>query len=219
MTIRISRNQRFKLVLFFILQTDVVIAAGALEPLKRLLQSSKPNIVKEATWTVSNITAGNSDQIEHVVAANIFPLIRNILERGDFKAQKEAAWVVTNTTTSGTAQQVIQLVTKLDIFIPFCRLLDSKDARTVKVVLAGITNMLEFADKYGGTESLCQLIEEHGALDLLEMLQNHENEEVYKRSLFIIDKYFNDGEVCSNDCLCTYTDNIKPLFHCSKRTI
>lgn len=182
-------------IYFFQLQTDVVIAAGALKPLKKLLQSSRTNIVKEATWTISNITAGNSDQIEHVMIADIFPIIRSILEKGDFKSQKEAAWVVTNTTTSGTAQQVIQLVAQLNVFIPFCRLLDSKDARTVKVVLAGITNILELSDKYGGTDTLCQIIEENGCLDLLEMLQNHENEDIYKKSLQLIEKYFNDEEV------------------------
>lgn len=151
--------------------------------------------MKEATWTISNITAGNSDQIQHVLNADVFPIIRNILEKGDFKSQKEAAWVVTNTTTSGTAEQVIKLVTQLNVFVPFCRLLDSKDTRTVKVVLAGITNILELSDKYNGTLALCQIIEENGCLDLLEMLQNHENEEIYQKSLQLIEKYFNDDEV------------------------
>lgn len=126
---------------------------------------------------------------------DVFPIIRTILEKGDFKSQKEAAWVVTNTTTSGTPDQVIKLVSQFNVFIPFCLLMDSKDARTVNVVLAGLMNIFELADKYGGTDQICQVLEESGCLDLLEKLQNHENEEVYKRALNIIDKYFNDEEV------------------------
>lgn len=176
-------------------QTDVVIAAGALKPLKKLLQSPKANIVKEAAWTISNITAGNAEQIEHVMNADVFPLIRTILEKGDFKSQKEASWIITNTTTSGTPEQVIRLVTEFNVFIPFCLLMDSKDPRTVNVVLGGLSNVLELAEKYGGTDNVCRVLEEHGCIDLLEKLQSHENEDVYKKSLFIIERYFNDEEV------------------------
>lgn len=40
------------------LQTDAVINAGVLDVLGRLLEHSRLSIVKEAAWTVSNITAG-----------------------------------------------------------------------------------------------------------------------------------------------------------------
>lgn len=166
-----------------------------MKPLRKLLQSTTQNIVKEAAWTISNITAGNSDQIEHVINADVFPIIRTILEKGDFKSQKEAAWIVTNATTSGTPEQVIKLVTEFNVFIPFCLLMDSKDPRTINVVLIGLNNVLELADKYGGTDEVCRLLEENDCIDLLENLQSHENEEVYKRSLLIIEKYFNDEEV------------------------
>lgn len=40
------------------LQTDAVINSGVLDVLGRLLEHSRLSIVKEAAWTVSNITAG-----------------------------------------------------------------------------------------------------------------------------------------------------------------
>lgn len=173
-------------------QTDTVIAAGGLERLGRLLQSAKQNIVKEAAWTVSNITAGNQKQIQTVIDAEIFAHIRNVLEKGDFKSQKEAAWAITNTTTSGTPEQIIDLIEKYQILLPFCNLLESKDAKTIKVVLTGITNLFMLAEKLGGTESLCLLVEENQGLDKLEKLQNHENEEIYKKAYSIIDTYFSE---------------------------
>lgn len=41
--------------------------AGALRALGALLENDKKGIRKEAAWTISNITAGNPDQIEAVM--------------------------------------------------------------------------------------------------------------------------------------------------------
>lgn len=44
--------------------------------LKELLRHPRLNIMKEATWTISNITAGNVDQIQEVINAGLLePLI------------------------------------------------------------------------------------------------------------------------------------------------
>ncbi|KAM7354079.1 karyopherin subunit alpha [Cochliomyia hominivorax] len=175
-------------------QTDAVIAAGGLPKLGILLQHSKNNIVKEAAWTISNITAGNQKQIQAVIDANIFAQIRIVLEKGDFKSQKEAAWAVTNTTTSGTAEQIIDLIEKYQILKPFCDLLDARDPRTIKVVLTGLSNLFALADRLGGAENLCLMVEEMGGLDKLENLQQHENEEVYKKAYAIVDAYFSSAD-------------------------
>uniref|UniRef100_A0A1A9WKF3 Importin subunit alpha n=1 Tax=Glossina brevipalpis TaxID=37001 RepID=A0A1A9WKF3_9MUSC len=175
-------------------QTDAVIEAGGLAKLMNLLKHQKHNIVKEAAWTVSNITAGNQKQIQAVIESGIFVEIRNVLERGDFKSQKEAAYAVTNTTTSGTPEQVIDLIEKYQILKPFCDLLEAKDPRTIVVVLLGLTNLFALASKLGGTENLSLMLEEMGAVDKLENLQQHENEEIYKKAFAIIDAYFSDGD-------------------------
>lgn len=41
-------------------QTDTVLNAGALDVMPKLLQHPRLNIVKEAAWTISNVTAGES---------------------------------------------------------------------------------------------------------------------------------------------------------------
>lgn len=40
----------------------------------------RSNIVKEAAWTISNITAGNSDQIQEVINAGIIPQLLGVLK-------------------------------------------------------------------------------------------------------------------------------------------
>lgn len=62
-----------------IFQTDAVIAAGGLPKLGLLLQHSKNNIVKEAAWTISNITAGNQKQIQAVIDAGKFFFVGKLI--------------------------------------------------------------------------------------------------------------------------------------------
>ena len=80
-------------------QTQAVIEAGGLVVMTTLLTHPKMNVVKEAAWMVSNVTAGPPEQIQAVIESGIVPAIVEVLGRGDFKAQKEAAWAVTNLTS------------------------------------------------------------------------------------------------------------------------
>ena len=50
------------------LQTQIIINFNALSCLNSLLNSQKKGIRKEACWTISNITAGNKDQVSLIVA-------------------------------------------------------------------------------------------------------------------------------------------------------
>lgn len=84
-----------------------------------MLSSVKESIKKESCWTVSNITAGNREQIQAVLETNIFPLLIDILRQGDFKTRKEAAWAITNATSSGTAEQIKYLVKQKGMIFKF----------------------------------------------------------------------------------------------------
>jgi len=76
-----------------------------------LLNHNKKAIRKEACWTISNITAGNREQIQAVLEAGLFPPVINLLQADDFDIKKEAAWAISNATSGGSAQQIEHLVT------------------------------------------------------------------------------------------------------------
>lgn len=185
-------------------QTDAVIAAGGILKLSGLLRNPKPNIIKEAAWTVSNITAGNATQIQKVIESGVIKELTMVLEKGDFKAQKEAAWAITNLTQGGNTEQIIGVINQYNFMKPYCDLLDAKDPRTVKVVLTGLGNIFALAEKMNAVSELCMQVEQIGGLDKLEALQNHANEEIYKKAFALIDSYFTeDGE---NEQLAPETD-------------
>ncbi|XP_031826535.1 karyopherin subunit alpha [Nomia melanderi] len=187
------------------IQTDAIISAGGLQHLGILLQHHRINIVKEAAWTISNITAGNVDQIQHVINAGLLPPLIHVLQSGDFKSQKEAAWAVTNLTSGGSVQQLAQLV-QLGVLVPFCNLLEAKDWKTVIVVLDGLNNILNAAEKMGEVDRVAIMIEEVRGLDKLEALQQHDVDQVYQKAMAMIDTFFSDGDAEESTVTPTTTD-------------
>ncbi len=69
------------MILICYFQTDAVIKAQALPRLQQLLHSSKNNLVKEASWAISNITAGTPEQIQKVISANLLGDIIEVLKK------------------------------------------------------------------------------------------------------------------------------------------
>lgn len=170
-------------------QTDSIINAGGLAQLSHLLAHPRSNIVKEAAWTVSNITAGNQNQIQAVIDSGVLMPLLNVLHTGDYKSQKEAVWAVTNFTSGGSVEQIFTLL-QYNIIPSLCNMLDSKDWKTVVVVLDGINNIFQAAEKMGKVERIAFMVEDCGGLDKLENIQTHENTQVYQKAFNIVDTFF-----------------------------
>ena len=62
-------------------QTDVVVKSGGLALFPKLLQHSKHNVMKEAAWTISNIAAGNQEQIQALIDNNILAPLMMVLSQ------------------------------------------------------------------------------------------------------------------------------------------
>ncbi|KAH8063015.1 hypothetical protein JL722_2169 [Aureococcus anophagefferens] len=103
---------------------QAVIEAGVCRRLVELLMHPSPSVQtpalrtvgnikgirKEACWTISNITAGNKDQIQSVIDSNIVPPLVQLLNSAEFDIRKEAAWAISNATSGGTPMQIKFLV-------------------------------------------------------------------------------------------------------------
>lgn len=83
--------------------------------MRKLLHNSRPKIVEYAAWTVSNIVAGNTNQIQKVVDESLLNDIVHLLKSGD--------------SSKGSDEQIIYLINEINVFEPLCDLLSSEDTR------------------------------------------------------------------------------------------
>ncbi|CAM0139016.1 Importin subunit alpha-1 [Umbelopsis sp. WA50703] len=178
------------------IQTQIIINCGVLPSLLSLLSSPKEGIRKEACWTISNITAGNAAQIQAVIDANIIPPLIHTLATADFKTKKEACWAISNATSGGLnkPEQIKYLVSQ-GCIRPLCELLTCMDNKIIQVALDGLENILkvgemERSNDMDGVNRYAIYIEECNGMEAIHSLQNHDNEELYKKAYQIIDKYF-----------------------------
>lgn len=97
-------------------------------------QHHKKSIVKEACWTVSNITAGTKEQINAVIESGCVVPIVHLLTHGEIEIKREAAWAISNATSAGDLNQIQHLV-QYGCVPPLCQLLRAMDQRVVQVRL------------------------------------------------------------------------------------
>lgn len=200
-------------------QTQAVINQGALQPLSALLEHPKAQLVKEATWAISNIAAGTVEQIRALIDAGVIPLVIKALHEGEFKVQKEAVWVITNYTSGGNLDHILYLV-HCNVLEPLCKMLNVQDSKTVMVALDGMRNILMKASHMTGAHALIVdaepvntldqitlLIEQHGGVDSLEMLQENENDTIQKLAYDLIDQYFQEEGEEEDETIAPETSN------------
>lgn len=61
---------------------------------------------KEVVWSVSNLTAGSSEQIQMIIDCGLFDQLIHLMMHDDPTIKKEAIWAIAN-ATSNCSDQVI----------------------------------------------------------------------------------------------------------------
>ncbi|MBA0578937.1 hypothetical protein Gorai_021208, partial [Gossypium raimondii] len=155
-------------------------------------------IKKEACWTISNITAGNANQIQAVIDAGIIAPLVHLLQHSEFEIKKEAAWAISNATSGGSHKQIKFLVS--EGCITLCDLLTCPDPRIITVCLEGLENILKVGEaqkKLGHTGEFnvyADLLNDAGGLEKIENLQSHDNNEIYEKAVKILETYWGEDE-------------------------
>ena len=165
-------------------QTSEVVKANVLPLVAPLLAHARKNIRKETCWMLSNIAAGNEEQLDMLF--NTPNLISSVLEQmgnaTEWEVRKEASWVISNIASAGKMKHIVCLV-ELGAITPLCELLNVGDSKILLVAMEALESIMKHGD-------YADIVEEAGGLDLLESLQEHENQEVYERAVSIIEKHF-----------------------------
>ncbi|GFP80626.1 importin subunit alpha [Phtheirospermum japonicum] len=178
------------------IQTQAIIDNKALNCLLNLLtQNHKKSIKKEACWTISNMTAGNKEQIQAVIEAGIISPLVLLLQNAEFEIKKEAAWAISNATSGGTHDQIKFLVQE-GCIKPLCDLLVCPDPRIITVCLEGLENILKVGEAEknqgytGDVNVFAQMIDDAEGLEKIENLQSHDNNDIYEKAVKILETYW-----------------------------
>ena len=202
-------------------QTQAVINANSVTALLPLLSHAKKNIRKEACWMISNIAAGTSAQLNYLMSVpELIPRVLSQMQvSSEWDVRKEASWVISNIITGGTKNHVTMLV-EHGAVRPICDLLEVNEVRMLMMAMDTIDAMLRIDS--GNEERLLRMIDEAGGVEKLEILQEHENEDVYKKAVSMLEKYFGGEEeqesenltpaVSSNQSTFSFGINAAPAF-------
>lgn len=175
-------------------QTQRMIDAGAIPALSKILEIEQVMVWREVCWALSNIAAGSSQQVQALFDATppVFPKIVEILRTStiDVEVQREALWVVSNGLGICSWESILYLVNTLQVLHLLCGLLSSSDEEVVTGTLQGIHKLLERAADKGQLDRFIAVLEEMGAIDVLENLQLHASFEIYQEALKILETFF-----------------------------
>eukprot|EP01107_Rhizomastix_libera_P015193 TRINITY_DN5463_c0_g1_i2.p1 TRINITY_DN5463_c0_g1~~TRINITY_DN5463_c0_g1_i2.p1 ORF type:complete len:322 (+),score=109.22 TRINITY_DN5463_c0_g1_i2:782-1747(+) len=181
-------------------QTQRVLDAGILSPLRSLLSHARKGIQKETCWTLSNIAAGTREQINMIIAADIVPSLVELMGRAPFEVKKEACWVLCNASINGNSEQIKYLVVK-DTINELCSFLNCRDNRVILACLEALESILRHGAQLaqastaeGAINPYGIKVEEADGLDKLEELQSHSNDKIYQKSVSILEEFFMTDE-------------------------
>jgi len=133
-------------------------------------------------------------QIQLVKEEKLFPRLVQYMKGPDFELRREAAWGLSNATSSGSGDQIRNLVEE-GIIEPMCELLSSSDPKLIMVALDALDNILKNGEREAkdktGINPYTHKVEACGGLDKIESLQMNGNATVYEKAVSVLENYFN----------------------------
>ena len=178
-------------------QTQCALECHCLNYFAPLLKSSSKDIRKECVWTVSNVAAGNKQQIQALIDANLFEtVVKETLFDPEREVRKEAVWMLNNTASGCDTQmeQIQYMVETLDVLSALCHVLkscvqplergecnSSGNEKLISVVLDTIIHIV------GWNKDYIRLLEQTEIPSLVEALQSHAvSSAIYERCAEVI---------------------------------
>ena len=153
---------------------------------------------------LSNIAAGTHQQIGRVLSKEGgMQRVVELAMTSEWEVRKEAIWVVSNVATGGTESHVMAVV-ECGAIDAVCSVLDVNDSKMLLVALDAIDSILKVGQKLG--KDYNSFVDECDGLRKIENLQEHESDEVYQKSVKIIEAYFGSEDAVEDE-------NLAPLIN------
>ncbi|KAJ5072969.1 importin subunit alpha-4 [Anaeramoeba ignava] len=176
-------------------QSHALIQLNLLHILSNLLLVPKSQIQKEICWFLSYTAEFAPNQMLAILkSTEIIPRLLSLMNSSDFQMRQEAAWVLSNIITYGNVENIDFLVQNGAIK-SLCNLLEINDTDIIILVLDALLAVLEAGEKFGNDiNRYATIIEESDGLNHINNLFTHNNEDIYLKSLEIIQRFFTNED-------------------------
>merc|ERR1739844_606636 len=190
---------------------QVVVDAGTVPHLVKMLASSEISIVTPALRALGNVVTGSDNQTNSVIQHGGLPVICSLLSHSKTNVVKEAAWTISNITAG--PQEQIQAVIENNCLPPLIEVLTHGDFKSKKESAWAITNLtsggsleqIVYLCGTGVLKPFCDLLDLNdekavcvvmdGLMNILSTAtQQGEGDKVCKKALSIITTYFGEEE-------------------------
>nr|CAG4707747.1 unnamed protein product [Naegleria fowleri] len=159
--------------------------------LPTLLDHPKQSLRKETMWVISNIAAGNVSQIQQLIDGGIVTKVIEKLKGDDFSVQKDGFWALSNICDCGSVEQIAYVV-KSGGIEQLIKALHSSEMRVIVVGLEGLKAILQhYFEKDQSIRDILLQIEQHGGIDILERLESHQSNDIFRLAREILDYFDN----------------------------
>ncbi|XP_041462452.1 uncharacterized protein LOC121413617 [Lytechinus variegatus] len=177
-------------------QTQAVLECSPLPLFCNFLSRHKHDVTlrKEACLALSNITAGTSQQIQHLVNDGLFPVLLSAMQHDEFQVMYEATWAVANATVNGSPEQ-IRYIVKQGFFQAFSEILKHNDDTLIQIALDAMYNVLKLDTKHkkvGKTTPYCRQVKEFGGLQRIRNVRLSGSTVVKKKAYNMLTTFFPD---------------------------
>lgn len=170
--------------------------------------SQKTSTKKEILYTISNFMVDSDSSIGYILKdKRYFDILIALCKDENLTLKREAIWCICNVTKAGSDLRKHGLVKNgiFDMFKEFLAL--DTETQILLIVLEGLENLLSLEKKLVLTKEnledefkYSKILEKMGVFNDLENLQTHENAQVYRRVIDLIEDFFEEetqGDVLS----------------------
>eukprot|EP01017_Pseudomicrothorax_dubius_P005933 TRINITY_DN1160_c0_g5_i1.p1 TRINITY_DN1160_c0_g5~~TRINITY_DN1160_c0_g5_i1.p1 ORF type:complete len:230 (+),score=50.96 TRINITY_DN1160_c0_g5_i1:80-691(+) len=166
-----------------------------LNKIPALLEDSNGDIRREACWLVSNIFAGEVEEIEAVIKTSIVPKMMDMLSQDSYDIRKEILLALENFAQNGSYSQVLQATTDWAILEKVLDVISLEDDNLTLTALSIIELVLKQGDSRPPDRDLVEnpfikVLRLYNGAEQLEQLQFHPNEQVYTLVYRLINSHF-----------------------------
>lgn len=159
---------------------DYTLEQGVLGPLLHFVQdpSSKLTMVRNGTWTLSNMCRGKNPAPDFATISEAVPVLAQLLHHRDEEVMTDAAWALSYLTDG--SNEKIQAVVEAGVVPRLVELLNHHKAGVITPSLRAVGNVVT------GTDYQTQVVLDAGALRAFAQLLNSSKENLRKETCWTI---------------------------------